>query len=479
MRLVAMTFGTEGDTRPIAALCRALMDAGHEVTLLGDRGTLSNARDLGVPHAALTGDIRASTAPGQRRVVCRGRHSRLGRDSPDPRTPRQRARRRLDAPGSRGRGRLRWADRGRSGRIHRFLGGREVGCSGHRCGDDSAHSNLRVSVTIPATPADATMPQPFQLSPRRRGLVASIPQCHQRGASGGRIGARAQALVWPSDALWDLADAVAAAAGLAKRRMDVRAMDALGARVGCPPIATRLPFCGGRPDLCGVRQHGRLRPACATGCRGCCRSRPASPLQSGLERRGAAESATEFLCDRRYPARLAASPHVHGDSSRRIRDHALCRPCWCAFGRLALRSRPVLLGKTATPTRHSACNRERTARHGRQSVSCYRHRPNVRDAGAPRVDAPADHDQLKAFTAGTAATFGAFYLYLYASDEPAFPLLIFGASLKTWAFALSVVLRAQHRLDRKDLFSFGVSNGVVAGLFWVHILRSARAARPR
>ena len=28
MKLVALTYGTEGDTRPVAALCRALMNAG-------------------------------------------------------------------------------------------------------------------------------------------------------------------------------------------------------------------------------------------------------------------------------------------------------------------------------------------------------------------------------------------------------------------------------------------------------------------
>ena len=58
MKLIALTYGTEGDTRPLAALCRALMDAGHEVTLLADGGTLSSAHDLGVSHAPLTGDIR-------------------------------------------------------------------------------------------------------------------------------------------------------------------------------------------------------------------------------------------------------------------------------------------------------------------------------------------------------------------------------------------------------------------------------------
>jgi sterol 3beta-glucosyltransferase len=64
MKLVVTTYGTEGDTRPMAALCRALMDAGDEVTLLADGGTLSSARDLGVPNGALAGDIRAAMIAG-------------------------------------------------------------------------------------------------------------------------------------------------------------------------------------------------------------------------------------------------------------------------------------------------------------------------------------------------------------------------------------------------------------------------------
>jgi len=60
MKLVALTYGTEGDTRPIAALCRALMDTGYGVALLADGGTLGSARDLGVPHVALAGDIRGT-----------------------------------------------------------------------------------------------------------------------------------------------------------------------------------------------------------------------------------------------------------------------------------------------------------------------------------------------------------------------------------------------------------------------------------
>jgi sterol 3beta-glucosyltransferase len=69
MKLVAITYGTEGDTRPIATLSRALLDAGHEVTLLADRGTLGSARDLGVPHLAFAGDIRGGLQSGIASVV--------------------------------------------------------------------------------------------------------------------------------------------------------------------------------------------------------------------------------------------------------------------------------------------------------------------------------------------------------------------------------------------------------------------------
>ena len=64
MKLVAVTFGTEGDSRPIAMLCRALQDAGHDVMLLAAEGTLTSARDLDVPYAALAGDIRGTLQPG-------------------------------------------------------------------------------------------------------------------------------------------------------------------------------------------------------------------------------------------------------------------------------------------------------------------------------------------------------------------------------------------------------------------------------
>lgn len=62
MKLLVLTYGTEGDTRPLAALCRGLMDAGHETFLLAEQNTLASARRLTVPHAALSGNIQESLA---------------------------------------------------------------------------------------------------------------------------------------------------------------------------------------------------------------------------------------------------------------------------------------------------------------------------------------------------------------------------------------------------------------------------------
>ncbi|MFT3849008.1 MAG: glycosyltransferase [Propionivibrio sp.] len=58
MKLLILTFGTEGDTRPLVALGHALRRAGHDVFLLGDARTLGSAEEIGMPNAALSGDIR-------------------------------------------------------------------------------------------------------------------------------------------------------------------------------------------------------------------------------------------------------------------------------------------------------------------------------------------------------------------------------------------------------------------------------------
>ncbi len=47
MRLLALTYGTEGDTRPLAMLCHGLIGAGHTVTLLADGGTLGSCAGAG------------------------------------------------------------------------------------------------------------------------------------------------------------------------------------------------------------------------------------------------------------------------------------------------------------------------------------------------------------------------------------------------------------------------------------------------
>lgn len=57
MRLLLLTYGTEGDTRPLVMLAHGLQQAGHRVQLLAERSTLGTAATLGVRHAALHGDI--------------------------------------------------------------------------------------------------------------------------------------------------------------------------------------------------------------------------------------------------------------------------------------------------------------------------------------------------------------------------------------------------------------------------------------
>jgi UDP:flavonoid glycosyltransferase YjiC (YdhE family) len=59
MRFTVVTFGSEGDTRPLAALCRGLVDAGHAPMLFAEGATLGRARELGVPCEALPGDVRS------------------------------------------------------------------------------------------------------------------------------------------------------------------------------------------------------------------------------------------------------------------------------------------------------------------------------------------------------------------------------------------------------------------------------------
>lgn len=63
LNLSVITYGTEGDTRPLVGLCHALKLRGHKVRLFADRSTLSSARILGVDVVALAGDIRETAMP--------------------------------------------------------------------------------------------------------------------------------------------------------------------------------------------------------------------------------------------------------------------------------------------------------------------------------------------------------------------------------------------------------------------------------
>ena len=86
---------------------------------------------------------------------------------------------------------------------------------------------------------------------------------------------------------------------------------------------------------------------------------------------------------------------------------------------------------------------------------------------------PGDYEQLKLFSAGTAAVFGTMYLFLFFEPHYVVPFLIFGAALKTWAFVLSAVLHRLRRLRLQEFIFFGVSNLVVAVLFWIYIVVQA------
>jgi len=64
VRVVLITFGTEGDCRPILALARGLRAAGHEALVLGERTAAATAAGYGIPFETLEGDMQATLAPG-------------------------------------------------------------------------------------------------------------------------------------------------------------------------------------------------------------------------------------------------------------------------------------------------------------------------------------------------------------------------------------------------------------------------------
>ncbi len=87
MRIVLATYGTDGDTRPMLALARGLVDAGHEAVVLADHSGARLASAVGVEFQALAGDVRALMRGGG----AVGSTMRTGR--PHPRTMQEIARR--------------------------------------------------------------------------------------------------------------------------------------------------------------------------------------------------------------------------------------------------------------------------------------------------------------------------------------------------------------------------------------------------
>ena len=155
MKVIVATYGTEGDARPFAALCRGLMDAGHEARLLADAATLGSAQALGVPTTALAGDIRGTFNRDHAiaGVVSKGggfntHRTRAGQD-------RQRECRILAAHHHRSRGRLRCDPGSGAGRICRPFPRPNIWAPGHRLRHDPDYANRRVPFAVSAAQVGA------------------------------------------------------------------------------------------------------------------------------------------------------------------------------------------------------------------------------------------------------------------------------------------------------------------------------------
>lgn len=64
MKFTFVTYGTDGDTRPLVALARELIGRGHQVHLLSDISGAAFAQAHGVPFTALAGSMRDTVMPG-------------------------------------------------------------------------------------------------------------------------------------------------------------------------------------------------------------------------------------------------------------------------------------------------------------------------------------------------------------------------------------------------------------------------------
>lgn len=64
MKITFLTYGTDGDTRPLLALAREIAARGHEAHVLADVAGAAHAQALGIPFTPLAGDMRGAFAPG-------------------------------------------------------------------------------------------------------------------------------------------------------------------------------------------------------------------------------------------------------------------------------------------------------------------------------------------------------------------------------------------------------------------------------
>lgn len=64
MKFTFVTYGTDGDTRPLVALAKELIGRGHDVHVLSDASGAAVAQAHGVPFTALAGSMRDTVMPG-------------------------------------------------------------------------------------------------------------------------------------------------------------------------------------------------------------------------------------------------------------------------------------------------------------------------------------------------------------------------------------------------------------------------------
>jgi UDP:flavonoid glycosyltransferase YjiC (YdhE family) len=64
MKITFLTYGTDGDTRPLLALAREAGARGHAAHVLADVAGAPHAHALGIPFTPLAGDMRAAFLPG-------------------------------------------------------------------------------------------------------------------------------------------------------------------------------------------------------------------------------------------------------------------------------------------------------------------------------------------------------------------------------------------------------------------------------